>query len=241
MPALDTMDLKIPAHIAVIMDGNGRWAKARGIPRSLGHRAGMGALRRAVEDCADLGVKYLTVYALSTENWKRPEDEVSYLMKLLRDYLEKEVVKLKENNIRLRMLGDMSVFSEALRQSIYKAEADTAECSGMQLIIALNYGGRQELVAAARRLAEDVKKGVLTPENIDNDLFQNKMFLPDIPDPDLVIRTSGEMRLSNFLLWQIAYSEFYVTDLLWPDFRRKHLLDAISAYSKRDRRFGGLT
>lgn len=241
MSGNDVLAMKIPKHIAVIMDGNGRWAKGKGLPRSLGHRAGMTALREIVGDCAKLGVEYLTVYALSTENWKRPEDEVSYLMKLLKDYLEKEVVKLKENNIRLRFLGNMQIFPEMLREGIIRAEENTSSNTGMQLIIALNYGGRQEIVHAFRSIAEDVKKGLIGFDDIDEASVSANLYLPDVPDPDLVIRTSGELRISNFLLWQIAYSELYVTDLLWPDFRQKHLMEAIASYSKRNRRFGGVS
>ena len=241
MPEDDGSSIKIPEHIAVIMDGNGRWAKSKGLPRSLGHRAGMVSLRQIVKNCAKLGVSYLTVYALSTENWKRPAEEVSFLMKLFGEYLKKEVASLKKNNVRLRFLGDISIFSEVLMQSILKAEEETSTCSGLQLIIAINYGGRQELVYAARRIADNIKNGLLKPEEVSEKTVSAALYLPDIPDPDLIIRTSGEMRISNFLLWQIAYSEFYATDVLWPDFREKHLIEAIASYSKRNRRFGGVS
>jgi len=213
---------RLPAHVAVIMDGNGRWAAQRHLPRVEGHRAGIESVRETVEGSARLGIKVLTLYAFSVENWKRPAAEVGTLMMLLKRYLRSELNTLLRNNIRFKVVG--------------RVEDRTASNSGMQFNIALNYGGRAEIVEAARRMAAD---GV-APDDIDEPRFASYLYTAGQPDPDLLIRTSGEMRVSNFLLWQIAYAEIWVTDTLWPDFRQVHLLEAIVAYQKRDRRYGGI-
>jgi undecaprenyl diphosphate synthase len=227
---------RLPAHIAVIMDGNGRWAAQRHLPRVEGHRAGIDAVRETVEGSARLGIRVLTLYAFSVENWKRPAAEVSTLMLLLKRYLRSELNTLLRNNIRFKVIGRMEDLARDVQGELRDAEAKTAANSGMQFNIALNYGGRAEIVEAARRMAID---GV-TPDQIDERRVSSYLYTAGQPDPDLLIRTSGEMRVSNFLLWQIAYAEIWVTDTLWPDFRQKHLLEAILAYQKRDRRFGGV-
>jgi undecaprenyl diphosphate synthase len=227
---------RLPAHIAVIMDGNGRWAAQRHLPRVEGHRAGIDAVRETVEGSARLGIRVLTLYAFSVENWKRPAAEVSTLMLLLKRYLRSELNTLLRNNIRFKVIGRMEDLARDVQGELRDAEAKTAANSGMQFNIALNYGGRAEIVEAARRMVID---GV-TPDQIDERRVSSYLYTAGQPDPDLLIRTSGEMRVSNFLLWQIAYAEIYVTDTLWPDFRQKHLLEAILAYQKRDRRFGGV-
>jgi undecaprenyl diphosphate synthase len=227
---------RLPAHIAVIMDGNGRWAAQRHLPRVEGHRAGIDAVRETVEGSARLGIRVLTLYAFSVENWKRPAAEVSTLMLLLKRYLRSELNTLLRNNIRFKVIGRMEDLARDVQGELRDAEAKTAANGGMQFNIALNYGGRAEIVEAARRMAID---GV-TPDQIDERRVSSYLYTAGQPDPDLLIRTSGEMRVSNFLLWQIAYAEIWVTDTLWPDFRQKHLLEAILAYQKRDRRFGGV-
>jgi undecaprenyl diphosphate synthase len=227
---------RLPAHIAVIMDGNGRWAAQRHLPRVEGHRAGIDAVRDTVEGSARLGIRVLTLYAFSVENWKRPAAEVSTLMLLLKRYLRSELNTLLRNDIRFKVIGRMQDLARDVQGELRDAEQKTAANTGMQFNIALNYGGRAEIVEAARRMAID---GV-TPDQIDEQRVSSYLYTAGQPDPDLLIRTSGEMRVSNFLLWQIAYAEIYVTDTLWPDFRQKHLLEAILAYQKRDRRFGGV-
>ena len=227
---------RLPAHIAVIMDGNGRWAAQRHLPRVEGHRSGIDAVRDTVEGSARLGIRVLTLYAFSVENWKRPAAEVSTLMLLLKRYLRSELNTLLRNNIRFKVIGKMEDLARDVQGELRAAEEKTATNSGMQFNIALNYGGRAEIVEAARRMVID---GV-TPDQIDEQRVSSYLYTAGQPDPDLLIRTSGEMRVSNFLLWQIAYAEIYVTDTLWPDFRQKHLLEAILAYQKRDRRFGGV-
>jgi undecaprenyl diphosphate synthase len=227
---------RLPAHIAVIMDGNGRWAAQRHLPRVEGHRAGIDAVRDTVEGSARLGIRVLTLYAFSVENWKRPAAEVSTLMLLLKRYLRSELNTLLRNDIRFKVIGRMEDLARDVQGELRDAEQKTAASTGMQFNIALNYGGRAEIVEAARRMAID---GV-TPDQIDEQRVSSYLYTAGQPDPDLLIRTSGEMRVSNFLLWQIAYAEIYVTDTLWPDFRQKHLLEAILAYQKRDRRFGGV-
>ena len=228
---------RLPAHIAVIMDGNGRWAAQRHLPRVEGHRAGIESVRETVEGSARLGVQVLTLYAFSVENWKRPATEVSTLMMLLKRYLRSELNTLLRNNIRFKVIGRIEELARDVQGELRDAEAKTASNAGMQFNIALNYGGRAEIVEAARRMAA---AGV-APDHIDEQRFSSYLYTAGQPDPDLLIRTSGEMRVSNFLLWQIAYAEIWVTDTLWPDFRQQHLLEAIVAYQKRDRRYGGIT
>ncbi len=227
---------RLPAHIAVIMDGNGRWAAQRHLPRVEGHRAGIDSVRDIVEGSARLGIKVLTLYAFSVENWKRPAAEVSTLMMLLKRYLRSELNTLLRNNIKFKVVGRMEDLAPDVQRELRDAEERTAANAGMQFNIALNYGGRAEIVEAARRMLAD---GV-PPDQIDEARFASYLYTAGQPDPDLLIRTSGEMRVSNFLLWQIAYAEIWVTDTLWPDFRQQHLLEAIVAYQKRDRRYGGI-
>jgi undecaprenyl diphosphate synthase len=228
---------RLPRHVAIIMDGNGRWAGERHLPRVEGHRAGVDAVRDVVETSARLGLEVLTLYAFSVENWKRPAAEVSTLMMLLKRYLRLELDTLLRNNIRFNVIGRSDALANDIQTELLDAERRTAKNTGLLFNIALNYGGRSEIVDAARRL---VSSG-LPPEDIDEDRFAQFLYTKGQPDPDLLIRTSGEMRVSNFLLWQIAYAEIWVTDTLWPDFRCKHLLEGVVAYQKRDRRFGGIT
>jgi undecaprenyl diphosphate synthase len=228
---------RLPRHLAVIMDGNGRWAAQRHLPRVEGHRAGIESVREVVEGSARLGIKVLTLYAFSVENWKRPVSEVSTLMTLLKRYLRLELKTLLRHDIRFRVIGRAEELAPDVRAELADAEARTAPSTGMQFNIALNYGGRAEIVEAIRRI---VRAGV-DPDQIDEACVARHLYTAGQPDPDLLIRTSGEMRVSNFLLWQIAYSEIWVTDTLWPDFRKRHLLEAILAYQKRDRRYGGIT
>jgi len=227
-----------PTHVAVIMDGNGRWAESRGLPRIAGHRRGAEAVRRTVKAAAQRGVGYLTLFGFSSENWKRPEDEVGDLMTLLRMYLESEIGTLNENGVRLRVIGDRSRFDPDIVELIEQAESDTAGNSRITLILALSYGGRQEIVQAARRLAGQATAGIIDPEAIDEATFANSLETAGIPDPDLLIRTSGEQRISNFLLWQLAYTELVFTDVLWPDFSEAELAAAIDTFNRRERRYG---
>ena len=227
---------QLPAHIAVIMDGNGRWAAKRHLPRVEGHRAGIDSVRDVVETSARLGIDVLTLYAFSVENWKRPAAEVSTLMTLLKRYLCSELNTLLRNNIRFKVVGRVEDLARDIQRELHDAERKTASNTGMLFNIALNYGGRAEIVEAARRIVAD---GV-GPDALDEARFASYLYTAGQPDPDLLIRTSGEMRVSNFLLWQIAYAEIWVTDTLWPDFRKRHLLEAILAYQKRDRRYGGI-
>ncbi|HHW62222.1 MAG TPA: isoprenyl transferase [Syntrophomonadaceae bacterium] len=231
----------LPQHIAIIMDGNGRWAKRRFMPRQIGHRAGMSSLKETVQTCSQLGISVLTVFAFSTENWKRPADEVNYLMKLLVEYIHKELDELHENKVQIHVLGDYSTIPEECKVEIERAIRLTKNNQGLIFNIALNYGSRQEILDATRHIAIDVVEGRLKPEEINDSLFSHRLYTYHVPDPDLLIRTAGEMRISNFLLWQIAYSEIVVTNVLWPDFRKNDLLAAIAEYQKRDRRFGGLS
>ncbi len=232
---------RLPRHVAIIMDGNGRWARNRHLPRVAGHRAGISSVRAAVETAARLHLPALTLYAFSTENWKRPESETSFLMRLLRRYLRDELSELQENNIRLQAIGRISELPEAVRDELRSTCQATASNTGTVLSLALNYSGRTELVDTFRLLAERVRRGELAPEAIDEQLIGAGLFTRGLPDPDLLIRTSGELRLSNFLLWQIAYAELWVTNTLWPDFRAKHFYQAILDFQSRDRRFGGLS
>jgi undecaprenyl diphosphate synthase len=227
---------RLPAHVAVIMDGNGRWALQRHLPRVEGHRAGIESVRDVVEGSARLGIQVLTLYAFSVENWKRPAAEVSTLMMLLKRYLRSELNTLLGNNIRFKVVGRVEDLARDVQRELRDAAEKTATNTGMQFNIALNYGGRAEIVEAARRL---LVEGV-PPDQLDETRFASYLYTAGQPDPDLLIRTSGEMRVSNFLLWQIAYAEIWVTDTLWPDFRQRHLLEAIVAYQKRDRRYGGI-
>jgi len=231
---------KLPQHIAIIMDGNGRWAQKRFMPRTFGHRSGMNSLKQVVETCCELGIACLTVYAFSTENWKRPRDEVNYLMNLLVEYVNKEIEELHRNGIRLQILGDYRSLPERSIKAIEMALAKTAANQGMVFNIALNYGARDEIIRAARSLARQVEEGKLRVEDINEETFSRALYTSGLPDPDLLIRTAGEMRLSNFLLWQMAYTEFWFTSILWPDFDKEELLRAIWEYQQRDRRFGGL-
>ncbi|MDD4617335.1 MAG: isoprenyl transferase [Alphaproteobacteria bacterium] len=229
---------KIPRHIAIIMDGNGRWAKARGLPRPMGHRAGMEAVRRLLEAAGAEGVKYLTLYSFSSENWRRPASEVGELMRLLRHYLRSELANLHKEGIRIRAIGDRSQLPPDIVEMIEGAEVLTKDNARLNLTLALNYGGRQEIVASARHLAEAACQGKLKPDAIDEHIFESFLFTGNLPDPDLVIRTSGEKRISNFLLWQSAYAEYVFLDVLWPDFSAEHLTQAIDEFSRRDRRYG---
>ncbi len=230
----------LPAHIGIIMDGNGRWAKKRGLPRSAGHRAGAGNFRTITRYASQIGVKYLTVYAFSTENWRRPQEEVGALMTLFRQYLEEALRDFMDENIRVRFIGDVSRFPEELRELIREVEEASAPKTGMVLNLAMNYGGRAEIARAAQLLASDVKAGKVREEEVDEKIFSGYLYTAGQPDPDLIIRPSGEERLSNFLLWQSAYAEFVYFDILWPDFRPRDLERAISIYSSRKRRFGGV-
>lgn len=237
-PDIDITGMKIPNHVAIILDGNGRWAKKRLMPRNYGHAKGAQAVERVCEDAWNMGINYLTVYAFSTENWKRPQSEVDALMKLLKDYLKDCIERSNSNNMRVRVIGDKSGLSSEICSKIEELENVTKENTGLNFTIAINYGSRDEMVRAMRLMASDVKSGKIVPEDICENIFEKYLDTAGIPDPDLLIRTSGEQRLSNYLLWQLAYTEFYFTDVLWPDFGRKDLEYAVAAYNKRDRRFG---
>lgn len=228
----------VPRHVAIVMDGNGRWAKARHLPRTAGHKRGVESARSAVEHCARRGVQALTLFAFSSENWKRPDDEVSTLMELFIMALEREAPRLRDNNVRLRFIGARQAFSEKLQQKIAEAEEVTAACDGLQLQIAANYGGRWDIAEACRTLAERVARGELAVQAIDAELLDQSISTAGLPDPDLFIRTGGEHRISNFLLWQLAYTELYFTDVLWPDFGAQDLDRAFEAFAARERRFG---
>ena len=234
-------EYKIPAHVAIIMDGNGRWAKRRGLPRTMGHAQGARVVEQILEDADHMGIRYLTVYAFSTENWTRPAAEVKALMNLLRSYMKTSLVKCAKNNVRVRVIGDKTALDEDLRESIDYLEQQTKDNTGIGFQIAINYGGRDELRRAVSRIAQDVKEGRLSPEDISEDTINGALDTGGIPDPDLLIRTCGEERISNFLLWQLAYSELYFTEKAWPDFDKAELEKAIDAYNHRERRFGGLT
>lgn len=231
---------KVPAHIAIIMDGNGRWAKSRFMPRTYGHKVGVETIRKVVKECSRLGVKYLTLYAFSTENWKRPKDEVSALMGLLVKYLRNELEELHKNNVKILTIGDISKLPQACIEELDHAKEKTKDNRGLVMSLALNYGGRNDLVNAVKKISQEVLNGKISIEEIGDDLISNHLSTKESPDPDLVVRTSGEQRLSNFLLWELAYSEFYFTDIHWPDFDEKELQKAIFAYQSRDRRFGGI-
>lgn len=231
---------RLPVHIAVIPDGNGRWANKKSLPRSLGHREGSNVLKKVVIFCDKIGIKYLTVYAFSTENWKRPKSEVDALMSLLLEFLKNAERELDGSNVRIRVIGDVNMLPQDMQREIARVVKLTAGNTGVNLNIALNYGGRHEIIAAIKKISSDVKNGIITVDDIDEKMISSKLYTLEIPDPDLLIRTSGEKRSSNFLLWQLAYTEFWYTDVLWPDFRERHLLEAIHDFQNRSRRFGGI-
>ena len=231
--------MNVPQHIAIILDGNGRWAKAKGMPRNYGHAQGSKNVERICEEAYKMGVKYLTVYAFSTENWSRPKEEVDALMKLLRNYMKTCLKTAAKNRMKVRVLGDKTRLEEDIRTRIDELEKATIDNDGLNFQIALNYGSRDEMIRAMKKMAADCKGGKLEVEDISENVFETYLDTHDIPDPDLLIRTSGELRLSNYLLWQLAYTEFYFTDVLWPDFTKQELEKAILHYNNRDRRFGG--
>ena len=228
----------VPRHVAIIMDGNGRWARARGVPRLMGHRAGRESVRESVKGCVELGVEVLTLYTFSTENWKRPEREVRALMGILRQTLRQERRELRDNNVRLQVIGQVEDLPAAVRDGIRETQDYLSGCSGLLLNLALSYSGRAEMVDGVRRMMRDQIALGLKPEDVDETLVASYLSTAGLPDPDLLIRTSGEMRLSNFMLWQLAYTELWITSTLWPDFRRKHLYQAVAEYQGRERRFG---
>ncbi|CAB1243796.1 isoprenyl transferase [Clostridium sp. MT-14] len=230
----------IPKHIAIIMDGNGRWAKERNLPRVIGHKAGVETIREIVKECSILKVKYLTLYAFSTENWKRPKDEVSALMNILAEYLKKEFKELDDNNVIINYIGDISRLPNICQKELVACHKNTEDNTGLTLNLALNYGGRDEITRAFKLIYEDIKSKKINEEDINENMIANYMYTKGMPDPDLIIRPSGEQRLSNFLLWQCAYSEFWYSNIKWPDFRKEHLYKAIFDYQNRDRRFGGV-
>lgn len=239
---LEQMDLKrLPEHVAIIMDGNGRWAQKRHLPRIAGHRAGVKVARQVIQTCARLKLPALTLYAFSLENWRRPQAEVDFLMRLLRQYLKKELPSIHKNNIQLLVIGRSAQLPDAVRKDIEKAMRLTAQNTGMKLVMALNYGGRAELVDAFNAILDRVRLNGLSAFHADEETISDNLYTAGLPDPDLLIRTSGEMRVSNFLLWQIAYAELYITDALWPDFSRERLLEALVNFQQRERRYGGLT
>ncbi len=231
-------ELKIPKHVAIIMDGNGRWAKKKKMPRTYGHAAGAKVVEKICEDAKNLGIEYLTVYAFSTENWKRPETEVDKIMSLIREYLKKQEKKMMKENMVFSVIGDRNRLAPDIIETIDRVEKNTAGNTGLKFCVAINYGSRDEMIRAMKALTKDVKEGKIKEEDISEEMFSGYLETRNYPDPDLLIRTSGEERLSNFLMWQLAYSEFYFTDVLWPDFNKKELDKAIDKYNKRDRRFG---
>ena len=231
----------LPAHVAIIMDGNGRWAQGRALPRPLGHQAGMKSVREAVEGCLQAGVEVLTLFAFSQENWQRPPEEIGALMRLLEEYIAKEISELRAKGVRVRMLGDLDRLGPEARQAVDRVMRETAGGNRLDLNICISYGGRAEITRAARLLAEEVAAGRMDPSEIDEEAIAERLYTAPWPDPDLLIRTSGEFRLSNFLLWQLAYAELHVTPVLWPDFTRAHLFEAILEFQRRDRRFGRVT
>ena len=230
----------VPAHVAVILDGNGRWAKKRGLPRSMGHREGCKTVEKTVELAARMGIQYLTVYGFSTENWKRSSEEVGALMQLFRYYMVRLLKIAKANNVQVKMIGERSRFDQDIIEGINRLEDETRENTGLTFVIAVNYGGRDEITRAVKRLAAACQEGKLNPQDITEQTIEACLDTAGIPDPDLLIRTSGEIRLSNYLLWQCAYTEIYVTDCLWPDFDQEELEKAVAAYNRRERRYGGV-
>ncbi|HAO95796.1 MAG: isoprenyl transferase [Roseibacillus sp.] len=237
MPVSDT---HIPQHVAIIMDGNGRWAREKGLPRREGHRAGAESVREVVEVCKKLGVSFLTLYAFSSENWKRPKSEIRALMALLKEFLRVKTPEMKSQGVRLHAIGRLEDLPSDCQRELYSAIDQTSSNSDLDLILALSYGSREEIVDAARQLASEAANGILNPEDIDSDLMSQKLYTKNIPDPDLLIRTSGERRLSNFLLWQISYAEIVISEKFWPDFREPDLKAAIAEYGERNRRFGSI-
>jgi len=237
----DTGDLKVPVSLGVIMDGNGRWATNKHLPRSAGHRAGAENLKELCRNCGRYGVKYLTVYAFSTENWARPQNEVDQLMKLFVEFVDRYDPELKDEGVRMRFTGDIPALPEKVKEVIKIEEERSKDREKMQLIIAFNYGGRREIVNSCQKIAEQVKAGTIEPSDITEQMISDNLYLPDVPDPELIIRPSGELRISNFLLWECAYSEFWISDVLWPDFGYEELTQAFRDYAHRDRRFGGLS
>ena len=237
---IDGEELEIPTHVAIIMDGNGRWAKKRLLPRNMGHRQGAKVLEQICRDAAELGIRYLTVYAFSTENWKRSTEEVTGIMNLLRNYLTNCVERASKDGLRIRVIGDRSALDADIVEMLEHAERETAKFDKLDFTIALNYGGRDELRRASVKLAKQVQQGVLSPDQITEELISQTLDTSELPDPDLLIRTSGELRLSNYLIWQLAYAEFYFTDTLWPDFDMESLKEAVRYYNGRERRFGGV-
>ncbi|GKU78660.1 isoprenyl transferase [Paenibacillus sp. L3-i20] len=241
LPTADSLTLEnIPQHVAIIMDGNGRWAKNRGLPRVAGHHSGMKTVKRITIAADRLGIKYLTMYAFSTENWKRPKSEVDFLMKLPQQFLEIELDELISNNVQVRMMGTREKLPQHTLYALEEAMRKTANNTGLVLNFALNYGSRMEMLDAVKEIAKDVQEGHITVDGIDDALMSSRLLSCDIPDPDLLIRTSGELRLSNFMLWQLAYSELWFTDVYWPEFTDKHFYGAIQEYQRRARRYGGL-
>lgn len=232
--------MKVPQHIAIILDGNGRWAKAKGMPRNYGHAQGSKNVERICEEAWRMGIKYLTVYAFSTENWSRPESEVTALMKLLRNYMKTCLKTAAKNDMKIRVIGDIEPLDDDIKSRIRELESATVNNGGLNFTIALNYGSRDEIVRASRRMGKDCAEGRLDPDSIDETVFESYLDTHGIPDPDLMIRTSGEQRLSNYLLWQLAYSEFYFTDVPWPDFTKAELVKAVEEFNHRHRRFGGV-
>jgi undecaprenyl diphosphate synthase len=242
MSLIDNIDkTNLPSHIAVIMDGNGRWAKKKGALRIFGHKSAVTSVRETTEGCAELGIKYLTLYAFSTENWSRPADEVTALMELLVSTIRSEIKELLKNNIRLLTIGNIKDLPENCRRELQEAKDMTKANTGLTVILAVSYSGRWEIIEAMKKITGEVKSGTLNSEDINEKMFSQYLCTSGIPDPELLVRTSGEMRISNFLLWQIAYSEIYITDVLWPDFRKQHLYEALISYQKRERRFGKIS
>ena len=237
----NTENYRIPEHVAIILDGNGRWAKKRNMPRNYGHLKGSENVEKVCKAAAELGIKYITVYAFSTENWKRPEEEVSALMKLLRNYLKDCVKKANKNNMRIRVIGEISRLDQDIQDAIIELDEVSSKNTGLTLTIAINYGARDEMIRSMKKAMQDIKENKLQIEEFNENLFSNYLDTKDLPDPDLLIRTSGEQRLSNFLLWQLAYTEFYFTDVFWPDCDKEELEKAILYYNKRERRYGGLS
>lgn len=236
----DISKLKIPRHVAIIMDGNGRWAKKKHMPRTYGHAQGAKVLEQILEDCDDLGIRYLTVYAFSTENWARPLEEVRMIMGLFKQYLTNSISKCMAHNVRGYVIGDRSRLSPEILEAISNFEEKTSQNTGISLIVAINYGSRDEICRGMRRMSADIRDGQISADQINEDLISGYLDTADFPDPDLLIRTSGELRLSNFLMWQLAYAEFYFTDVAWPDFNKQELVKAIEEYTNRDRRYGKL-
>ncbi|MBD2304394.1 isoprenyl transferase [Chroococcidiopsis sp. FACHB-1243] len=235
---LDLEKEKLPRHVAVIMDGNGRWAKKQGLPRIMGHKRGVDVLKDLLRCCRDWGIQALTAYAFSTENWGRPLEEVEFLMTLFERVLRKELQEMLEENVQIRFVGDLEALPRSLQSEIERSMAETRSNRGIRFTVATNYGGRQEILHACQAIAQQVQQGLLQPEEIDKEIFERHLYTAGISDPDLLIRTSGEMRISNFLLWQMAYAEIYITESLWPDFNRTEFHQALAAYQQRERRFG---